>query len=63
MVYYGVTTLLVSTPAFGFSPMNLLYPITFDSIPLPFNVIVQLTELLLVGAVFILRGKGRLRNV
>lgn len=63
VVYYGVTTLLVSTPAFGFSPMNLLYPITFDSIPLPFNVIVQLTELLLVGAVFILRGKGRLRNV
>ncbi len=63
VLYYGTTTVLVSTSIFGYSPMNLLLPITLDSIPLPINVIVQLLELLLVWAVFILRGRRRLQNV
>jgi hypothetical protein len=63
VIYYGVTVVLVATPIFGLSPMNLSYPTTFDSIPLWLNVIVQISELLLVGIVFILRGKERLRNV
>ena len=62
-LYYGTTTVLVSTSIFGYSPMNLLLPITLDSIPLTINVIVQLLELLLVWAVFILRGRRRLQNV
>ena len=63
VLYYGTTTVLVSTSIFGYSPMNLLLPITLDSIPLTINVIVQLLELLLVWAVFILRGRRRLQNV
>ncbi len=63
VLYYGTTTVLVATPIFGLSPMNLIYPITFDSVPLWLNVIVQISEFLLIGIMFILRGKEQLRNV
>lgn len=63
VMYYGVTVILVGTDIFGFSPMNLIYPTTTDSVPLYINIPFQLTEFALICAVFTIKGKAVLRNV
>lgn len=63
VLYYGITVILVGTDIFGFSPMNLIYPTTFDSVPLYVNIPFQLTELVLLCAVFIIKGRAVLKNV
>lgn len=63
VLYYGVTVILVGTDIFGFSPMNLKYPTTGDSVPLYVNIPFQLAELVLLCAVFTIKGKAVLRNV
>lgn len=63
VLYYGVTVILVGTDIFGFSPMNLIYPTTGDSVPLYVNIPFQLAELALLCAVFTIKGKAVLRNV
>lgn len=63
VLYYGVTVILVGTKIFGFSPMNLIYPTTFDSIPLYVNIPFQLFELLILLVAFIVKGRAVLKNV
>ncbi len=63
VLYYGVTVILVGTDIFGFSPMNLIYPTTADSVPLYVNIPFQLAEFALLCAIFTVKGKVVLRNV
>ena len=63
VLYYGVTVILVGTDIYGFSPMNLIYPTTADSVPLYVNIPFQLAELALLCVVFTIKGKVVLRNV
>lgn len=63
VLYYGVTVILVGTDIFGFSPMNLIYPTTADSVPLYVNIPVQLAGFAFLCAVFKLKGEAVLRNV
>lgn len=63
VLYYGVTVILVGTDIFGFSPMNLIYPTTFDSLPLYVNIPFQLFQLLILLTVFIIKGRTVLKNV